>query len=78
MGVQPDVALAGEPPLRHPERVQQRAHDVQQTHEDQPAQRLLAHAVEPALHYAVMDGGHYSAQTERHEDGGTERTPFRL
>jgi hypothetical protein len=73
--VQPDVELAGEPPLGHPQRVQHRPHDVQQPHQDQPAERLLADLVEPALDYAVVDGRDDAAQAEGHEDGRPERPP---
>lgn len=73
MGMEPDVALAREPAFRHPQRVQQSAHYVEQAHEDQPAQRRLTHAVEPSLHDAVVDGGNDAAQSEGHEHGRPEQ-----
>lgn len=78
VGMQPDVALAGEPAFGDAQGVQDRAHDVQQAHENEPAEALLAHVVEPAFHDAVMNGGHDPAQAERHEDAGPERPPSRL
>lgn len=78
VGVQPDVELAGEPALGHTQRVEQGAHDVQHPHEDEPPQILLADVVEPALHDAIVDGGHDAAQAERHEHARPERPPSRL
>lgn len=74
----PDVALAGEPALRHSQRVEERPQNVQQPHQDQPAEAGLADLAEPALDEAVVDGGNDARQAEAHEDSGAQRAQVRF
>lgn len=76
--MQPDIALSGKPSFGDPQGIQHGPHNVQQPHQDQPTQGFLAHAVEPSFHDSVMNCRHDSAQSESHEDGSAERTPFRF
>lgn len=75
MGMEPNIEFTGEPTFRHPQRVQHRSHYIQETHQYQPTQTLLAELVEPTLDDAVVDCRNDTAQTEGHEDGRSERSP---
>lgn len=72
MRMQPDVAFSGKESLGNAKSVKHSADDVEEPHEDQPAEGLLADLVEPAFDEAVMDRGDNSAQAEGHEDSCTQ------
>ncbi len=77
-GAYPNVELAGEEALGDAQGVEHGAEDVEQAHEDEPAERGLAERVDPALGQRVVHGRHHARQAERQEQAGAQRSELGL
>lgn len=67
VGVEPDVTLAGEEPLRDAGSVQARAGDVERRHEQQPAHLTHGGRFDQTLADDEVQGGNHAAQTQTHK-----------
>lgn len=66
-GTHPDVAFAGEKPLRDASGVQTSSSDVKSRHEEQPAHLADGSGFDQTLTDDKVQGGNHAAQTQTHK-----------
>lgn len=71
MRLEPNITFSGEPSFGHPQGVEEGSQNVQQTHQDQPAETSLGDFTEPTLHQDVVDCRYDTGQPEAHKDTRT-------
>lgn len=78
VGVEPDVTLAREEPLRDASGVQTRSGNIERRHEQQPAHLAHRGGFDQTLADDKVQGGNHAAQTQPHKHSCSDSSVLRL